>query len=247
MRETLGRCRVDGRRSGGEGSNLCIYCARLRKGRRKDSWNVLMDPQEAFDVGKLKRKIEACVGLRCRQVCVPIFSMTAIPLPARDASSNGAEPHEDPPVLVPCLNFAIVAPGRSPLTHDPFPLAGQLILSSDAGVYRSGHPNRWNESFLDSLRLKSIMCGAGIFCCSELGKPTPKMTSSLFVVSRYLATDDYRSFTLSWAKSRGLSIFHHRSVSVDPDAEAPMLTLQREAWTRTRFGVSPVQIHNGTV
>lgn len=64
-------------------------------------------------------------------------------------------------IVVPPLNFDMVAPG----------------------VYRSGHPNERNFSFLRRLNLKSIM---------------------------YLANDDYRENVVHWARSEGIQIFHHR-------------------------------------
>ena len=64
-------------------------------------------------------------------------------------------------VVVPPLNFDMVA----------------------AGVYRSGHPNERNFSFLRRLNLKSIV---------------------------YLATDDYRQNMAEFARAEGLRVFHHR-------------------------------------
>ncbi|GAA5829658.1 hypothetical protein JCM11251_000238 [Rhodosporidiobolus azoricus] len=73
--------------------------------------------------------------------------------------------------LYPPLNFALVVPG----------------------VYRSGHPNKRNFPFLDSLRLKSIM---------------------------YLCTDDYKPDTHTYALEKELHIFHLRiDVSKDPTVE----------------------------
>ncbi|GAA5999353.1 uncharacterized protein JCM10292_001227 [Rhodotorula paludigena] len=70
------------------------------------------------------------------------------------------------------------------------PLNFAMVLP---GVYRSGHPHKTNFPFLDSLHLKSIM---------------------------YLATDDYRTDTHTWAQERGLQIFHFRiEVSKDPAVE----------------------------
>ena len=63
--------------------------------------------------------------------------------------------------VVPPLNFDMVAPG----------------------VYRSGHPNERNFSFLKRLNLKSII---------------------------YLANDDYRENVVQWAHREGIRIFHHR-------------------------------------
>ncbi|GAA94466.1 uncharacterized protein L969DRAFT_97328 [Mixia osmundae IAM 14324] len=65
------------------------------------------------------------------------------------------------PSLVPPLNFGLVV----------------------AGVFRSGHPNRQNFEFLDTLGLRSIM---------------------------YLADETYRSDTSNWATARGLKIMHFR-------------------------------------
>ena len=64
-------------------------------------------------------------------------------------------------IIVPPLNFDMVAPG----------------------VYRSGHPNERNFSFLKRLNLKSII---------------------------YLANDDYRENVVRWAQKEGIRIFHHR-------------------------------------
>ncbi|GAA5947253.1 hypothetical protein JCM3765_001592 [Sporobolomyces pararoseus] len=70
------------------------------------------------------------------------------------------------------------------------PLCFSMVLP---GVFRSGHPNRHNFPYLDSLGLKSIM---------------------------YLSPDDYRSDTHNWAIERGLNIFHLRiDVSKDPTVE----------------------------
>ncbi|GAA5900339.1 uncharacterized protein JCM6883_002813 [Sporobolomyces salmoneus] len=70
------------------------------------------------------------------------------------------------------------------------PLCFSTVLP---GVFRSGHPNRHNSPYLDSLALKSIM---------------------------YLSTDEYRSDTYNWANERGLNIFHIRiDVSKDPTVE----------------------------
>ncbi|BGO89810.1 hypothetical protein NBRC10512_007227 [Rhodotorula toruloides] len=74
-------------------------------------------------------------------------------------------------VLFPPLNFAMVVPG----------------------VYRSGHPNKGNFPFLDTLTLKSIM---------------------------YLSTDNYRHDTYTWARRKGLKIVHLRlDISKDPAVE----------------------------
>lgn len=54
-------------------------------------------------------------------------------------------------ILVPPLNFALLLPGPSPL----LPRIPRPNLSS--GVYRSGHPNKKNFSFMETLNLKSIM------------------------------------------------------------------------------------------
>ncbi|KOS13727.1 protein tyrosine phosphatase [Malassezia pachydermatis] len=74
-------------------------------------------------------------------------------------------------VIVPPLNFDMVAPG----------------------VYRSGHPNERNFSFLKRLNLKSIM---------------------------YLASDDYRDNMVQWARREGIQVFHHRvAMNKEPFAE----------------------------
>ncbi|GAA5913191.1 hypothetical protein JCM6882_005813 [Rhodosporidiobolus microsporus] len=78
---------------------------------------------------------------------------------------------ESQETLYPPLNFALVVPG----------------------VYRSGHPNKRNFPFMDSLHLRSIM---------------------------YLSTDDYRHDTHTWALEKGLQVLHLRiDVSKDPTVE----------------------------
>ncbi|GAA5856559.1 hypothetical protein JCM3766R1_002406 [Sporobolomyces carnicolor] len=70
------------------------------------------------------------------------------------------------------------------------PLCFSMVVP---GVFRSGHPNKHNFPYLDSLGLKSIM---------------------------YLSPDDYRSDTHNWAVERGLNIFHLRiDLSKDPTIE----------------------------
>lgn len=58
--------------------------------------------------------------------------MAALPLSLRPTTVASLSP---PPVLVPPINFALVAPG----------------------VYRSGHPNRRNFGFLARLGLKTVV------------------------------------------------------------------------------------------
>ncbi|KAI8451563.1 tyrosine phosphatase family-domain-containing protein [Phakopsora pachyrhizi] len=83
--------------------------------------------------------------------------------------------------LVPPLGFAMVAPG----------------------VCRSGHPNHANFTFLDGLKLKSIM---------------------------YLCTDNYRPHTFNWAQRRGLKVFHYRIESFkDPNVPRPDQSLYSKA------------------
>ncbi|GAA5845353.1 hypothetical protein JCM5353_006348 [Sporobolomyces roseus] len=70
------------------------------------------------------------------------------------------------------------------------PLCFAMVLP---GVFRSGHPNRHNFPYLDTLGLKSIM---------------------------YLSPDDYRPDTYNWAVERDLNIFHLRiDVSKDQTVE----------------------------
>lgn len=58
--------------------------------------------------------------------------MAALPLSLRPTTVASLAP---PPVLVPPINFALVAPG----------------------LYRSGHPNRRNFDFLARLGLKTVV------------------------------------------------------------------------------------------
>jgi len=58
--------------------------------------------------------------------------MAALPLALRPTTVSALTP---PPLLVPPINFALVAPG----------------------VYRSGHPNRKNWGFLGRLGLKTVV------------------------------------------------------------------------------------------
>jgi tyrosine-protein phosphatase SIW14 len=58
--------------------------------------------------------------------------MTTLPPALQPSSVTALAP---PPVLVPPINFALVAPG----------------------VYRSGHPNRRNFGFLARLGLKAVV------------------------------------------------------------------------------------------
>lgn len=81
-------------------------------------------------------------------------------------------------------------------------------------MYRSGHPHKTNFPFLDSLHLKSIMCAYTLPLL--LAFPDPLLRRP----DRYLATDDYRTDTHTWAQERGLQIFHFRiEVSKDPAVE----------------------------
>ncbi|BGP54088.1 hypothetical protein JCM8202v2_001662 [Rhodotorula sphaerocarpa] len=62
-----------------------------------------------------------------------------------------------------------------------------------SSIYRSGHPNKGNFPFLDTLDLKTIM---------------------------YLSTDEYRTDTRTWATEKGLNIIHLPiDVSKDPTVE----------------------------
>lgn len=62
----------------------------------------------------------------------PPSAMTTLPPSLRPTAVASLTP---PPVLVPPINFALVAPG----------------------VYRSGHPNRRNFGFLQRLGLKTVL------------------------------------------------------------------------------------------
>lgn len=77
------------------------------------------------------------------------------------ANEPSKDPHSALPV-VPPLNFDLVAAG---------------------GVYRSGHPNERNFSFLRNLKLKSII---------------------------YLGMEDYRPNMSNFAKQEGIQVFHLR-------------------------------------
>ncbi|GAA5862919.1 hypothetical protein JCM3774_006687 [Rhodotorula dairenensis] len=99
-------------------------------------------------------------------------------------------------VLFPPLNFAQVLPG----------------------IYRSGHPNKGNFPFLDTLHLKTVM---------------------------YLSTDDYRTDTRTWATERGLNIIHLPiDVSKDPTIEVDEALVRQaiEAVLDTRN--FPILIHD---
>ncbi|CAG8475480.1 4870_t:CDS:2 [Acaulospora morrowiae] len=67
------------------------------------------------------------------------ISFTSVTIPTTtnsdDSPRNSSDASEEVKVMVPPLNFAMVAPG----------------------VYRSGHPNRQNFPFLKRLELKSII------------------------------------------------------------------------------------------
>lgn len=82
------------------------------------------------------------------------------------------QPYESMP-FVPPLNFALVAHG---------------------GIYRSGHPNERNFSFLQSLRLKSVM---------------------------YLGMEDYRKNMKGFCEAQGIQVFHFRlKVAKEPFDES---------------------------
>ena len=82
------------------------------------------------------------------------------------------QPYESMP-FVPPLNFALVARG---------------------GIYRSGHPNERNFSFLQNLRLKSVM---------------------------YLGMEDYRKNMKDFCEAQGIQVFHFRlKVAKEPFDES---------------------------
>lgn len=75
-------------------------------------------------------------------------------------------------IVVPPLNFDMVAPG----------------------LYRSGHPNERNFTFLRRLCLRSIV---------------------------YLGTDDYRANMAEFARAEGIRVFHHRvNMNKEPFTES---------------------------
>ena len=71
--------------------------------------------------------------------------------------SDGYDPLQPPPVVVPPINFSLVAPG----------------------VYRSGHPNRRNFDFLRGLHLKGIMWADTGSCGVKLTSGMSKETSHI--------------------------------------------------------------------
>lgn len=93
------------------------------------------------------------------------------------------DPYRSPAVVVPPINFAMVAPG----------------------VYRSGHPNKKNFGFLRGLGLKGIMWVSHIHpddrCMSEI---------ELRGTHRYVeGTDEYRKDSMDFVRNEGIQLHRY--------------------------------------
>ncbi|EJT49371.1 cytoplasm protein [Trichosporon asahii var. asahii CBS 2479] len=135
--------------------------------------------------------------------------MTTLPPSLRPTAVASLTP---PPVLVPPINFALVAPG----------------------VYRSGHPNRRNFGFLQRLGLKTVLHGEGeaSVTCPSLRESVAEHAVSMMCMPvrqagqagarrTYVArSDEYRPDGADFVSQHNLNL-HHIDLSDDEELFTP--------------------------